>query len=75
MQTHKHLDGFWMVLKGRARFNTEGDVVIAETGPLEGVLLPRGYKYWLEKVGEEDLEMLQVESFDIDIPGEASPHA
>ena len=73
LHAHKHLDGFWMVVKGRARFYTEGDVVIAEAGPLEGVLLPRGYKYWFEKISDEDLEILQVESFDIDIPGEASP--
>ena len=32
LHTHHHLDGFWMVLKGRARFYTEGDVVVAELG-------------------------------------------
>ena len=73
LHAHKHLDGFWMVIKGRARFYTEGDVVIAEAGPLEGVLLPRGYWYRFEKIGDEDLEILQVESFDIDVPGEDSP--
>jgi mannose-6-phosphate isomerase-like protein (cupin superfamily) len=73
MHAHEHLDGFWMVIKGRARFYTEGDVVIAEAGPLEGVTLPRGYKYRFEKIGDEDLEILQVEAFDIDIPGDDSP--
>jgi mannose-6-phosphate isomerase-like protein (cupin superfamily) len=73
LHAHKHLDGFWMVISGRARFYTEGDVVIAEAGPMEGVLLPRGYKYRFEKIGPDDLEILQVESFDIDIPGDDSP--
>jgi mannose-6-phosphate isomerase-like protein (cupin superfamily) len=73
LHAHKHLDGFWMVIKGRARFYTDGDVVIADAGPMEGVLLPRGYKYRFEKIGDEDLEILQVESFDIDIPGDDSP--
>jgi mannose-6-phosphate isomerase-like protein (cupin superfamily) len=73
LHAHKHLDGFWMVVRGRARFYTDGDVLIADAGPLEGVLLPRGYKYRFEKVGDEDLEILQVESFDVDIPGENSP--
>jgi mannose-6-phosphate isomerase-like protein (cupin superfamily) len=77
MHAHKHLDGFWMVIRGRARFYTDGadgeDKLIAEAGPLEGVLLPRGYRYRFEKIGPEDLEILQVESFDVDIPGEDSP--
>ena len=73
LHAHKHVDGFWMVLKGRARFYTQGDVLIADAGPMEGVLLPRGYKYWFEKAGDEDLEMLQVEAFDMPIGGEDTP--
>jgi len=73
LHAHKHLDGFWMVIRGRARFYTEGDLVIAEAGPLEGVFLPRGYKYRFEKIGADDLEILQVEVFDVDIPGDDSP--
>src|SRR5215470_19856259 len=73
MHAHKHLDGFWMVLKGHARFYGDGDVVIADAGPNEGVFLPRGYRYRFEKTGDEDLEILQVEVFDVDIPGDDSP--
>ena len=60
LHSHSHLDGFWMVLSGRARFYGEGDVVIAEIGRHEGVLIPRGCKYWFESASEEPLEILQV---------------
>lgn len=68
LHSHKHLDGFWMVLAGRVRFYGEGDELIGEFGPKEGVLVPRHFKYWFEAVGDEPLELLQVESFDIAIP-------
>jgi mannose-6-phosphate isomerase-like protein (cupin superfamily) len=65
LHSHKHLDGFWMVLKGRARFYGEGDEVIAELGPHDGIMVPRGFKYWFEAVEGETLELLQVEAFDV----------
>lgn len=65
LHSHSHLDGFWMVLSGRVRFYGEGDELIAELGPLEGVLIPRGCPYWFESV--VDAELLQVEAFDIPI--------
>ncbi|MEO5672802.1 MAG: cupin domain-containing protein [Ramlibacter sp.] len=68
LHSHKHLDGFWMVLAGRVRFYGDDDVVIAELGPREGILVPRNFKYWFESIGDETLELLQVESFDIAIP-------
>jgi len=68
LHSHRHLDGFWMVLSGRVRFYGDDDVVIAELGPREGILVPRNFKYWFESIGEETLELLQVESFDIAIP-------
>jgi mannose-6-phosphate isomerase-like protein (cupin superfamily) len=64
LHSHAHVDGFWFVLKGRARFYTTGDEVIKEAGPLEGVLVPRGYPYWFESCGEEELEILQFEASD-----------
>ena len=64
LHSHSHLDGFWMVLSGRARFYGEGDALIAELGKHEGVLLPRGTKYWFESVGPEPLEVLQIEASD-----------
>jgi mannose-6-phosphate isomerase-like protein (cupin superfamily) len=69
LHTHHHLDGFWMVIQGRARFYGEGDVVIADLAAMEGVLIPRHLKYWFESVGDEVLEILQVESSDIPLPG------
>lgn len=68
LHTHHHLDGFWMVLKGQARFYGEGGEVVAELKAMEGVLIPRHFKYWFESVGEEVLEILQIESSDIALP-------
>jgi mannose-6-phosphate isomerase-like protein (cupin superfamily) len=65
LHSHGHLDGFWMVLKGRARFYGEGDELIAELGPHDGILVPRHFKYWFESASEETLELLQVEAADI----------
>ena len=58
---HAHLaqDGFWMVLKGRARFYGEGNVLIADLGPNEGILVPRGFQYWFESGSSELLELLR----------------
>lgn len=68
LHSHRHLDGFWMVLGGRVRFYGDGDALIGEFGKHEGVLIPRGFKYWFESVGDEALELLQVESFNVSIP-------
>ena len=59
---HYHTGGdtSWMVLKGAARFYGVGDKLIGELGPNEGILLPGGSRYWFEKVGSEDLEILQI---------------
>ncbi len=75
LHSHKHLDGFWFVLKGRARFYGEGDAVVADLGPHEGVLIPRNFAYWFESAGEEDLELLQVEAFDVALPDMAAIRA
>lgn len=68
LHSHGHLDGFWMVLKGRARFYGEGDKLLADLGPHEGILLPRNFKYWFESSSDETLELLQVEAADISMP-------
>ncbi len=62
LHAHRDLDGFWFVLAGRARFYTTDDALVGELGPSDGVLLPRGYPYWFEKVGDDDLEILQVQA-------------
>lgn len=68
LHSHAHQDGFWMILKGRARFYGEGNGLLGDFGPYEGILVPRGFKYWFESAGDEDLEILQVEAFDIALP-------
>jgi len=61
---HAKVDGFWFVLAGRAKFYGPEDSVIGECGPKEGVVIPQYARYWFEKVGEEDLEILLVQAFD-----------
>jgi mannose-6-phosphate isomerase-like protein (cupin superfamily) len=65
LHSHAHVDGFWFVLSGRARFYTTGDELLGEFGPNEGVLVPREYPYWFESCGAEDLEILQFEASDV----------
>jgi mannose-6-phosphate isomerase-like protein (cupin superfamily) len=61
LHAHRHMDGFWYVLAGRARFYTRDDEVIGEFGSGQGVMIPTMYPYWFERVGDEELEILQVE--------------
>ena len=68
LHSHTHLDGMWTVLSGRARFYGDGNKPIAELGPYEGILIPRGFKYWFESTGEEVLILHQVEASDIAMP-------
>jgi mannose-6-phosphate isomerase-like protein (cupin superfamily) len=39
-------------------------VLIAELGPEEGITIPGGARYWFEKTGDVDLELLQCVSYD-----------
>lgn len=64
LHSHKGMDGFWLVLRGRVKFYGPGDALIAELGQHEGILLPRGTEYWFESSGEEDLELLQMAAFE-----------
>jgi mannose-6-phosphate isomerase-like protein (cupin superfamily) len=60
LHSHAVTDTCWLVLKGRARFYGEGDSILGEFGPMEGIMTPRGTQYWFESAIEgEDLEMLQ----------------
>jgi len=61
---HNNSDTTWFVLRGRVKFYGPGDVVIAELGPEEGIAIPGGARYWFEKTGDVDLELLQCVSFD-----------
>ena len=57
---HTNSDTTWMVLKGRVRFYGLGDTLIGEYGVGEGILMPGGARYWFEKAGDDELELLQV---------------
>jgi mannose-6-phosphate isomerase-like protein (cupin superfamily) len=57
---HTGGDNCWMILRGAARFYGVGDVLIGEFGPHDGILIPGGSRYWFEKIGDEDLEILQI---------------
>jgi mannose-6-phosphate isomerase-like protein (cupin superfamily) len=59
---HRYQDGFFMVLAGRVRFYGDGDRLIADLGPNEGILIPHDFKYWFESAGEQNLELIQVEA-------------
>jgi mannose-6-phosphate isomerase-like protein (cupin superfamily) len=65
LHSHSHLDGFWYILSGRARFYSDATTLIGEFGKSEGISIPRGTKYWFEAAGDEPLELLQVECSDI----------
>ena len=62
LHMHRSLDGFWFVLRGQASFYTTDDELVATLGHFEGILVPRGYPYWFESTGDENLEILQVEA-------------
>ncbi len=57
---HTGGDNCWLVLRGAARFYGVGDKLLGEFTENEGILLPGGSRYWFEKVGPEDLEILQI---------------
>jgi mannose-6-phosphate isomerase-like protein (cupin superfamily) len=57
---HTNSETAWMVLRGRVRFYGVGDELIGEYGQNEGIFIPGGARYWFEKVGDEDLELLQM---------------
>ena len=64
LHSHTSSDGFFLVLEGRVTFYGEGDVVVAELGRDEGVVMPHGFKYWFASSGEEPLRILHVAASD-----------
>ena len=65
---HTSMDEIWMVLKGRAVFWGDGDKVLGELGPMEGIFIPAGARYRFAKDGPDDLEILQVTAHDKTAP-------
>jgi mannose-6-phosphate isomerase-like protein (cupin superfamily) len=64
LHTHTGEDAFWFVLNGAVRFYGEGDKVIAELKKTDGILIPRGFKYWFESASDEPLEIIRVAARD-----------
>ena len=54
------------MLGGRAKFLGEDDVVLADLGKYEGVLVPHGTRYHFVCDGDEPLEILRVS---MNLPG------
>lgn len=67
MHHHTAMDGFWMVLKGQARFHF-ADGTTRELNSHEGLCVPRDVKYWFEQTGPDALEILQVDAIHPNIP-------
>jgi mannose-6-phosphate isomerase-like protein (cupin superfamily) len=65
LHSHAAMDGLWFVLSGQARFyGTKENVMIAELSAHQAIFIPRDFPYWFEKIGEDRLELLQVEAID-----------
>jgi mannose-6-phosphate isomerase-like protein (cupin superfamily) len=69
---HTKSETAWMVLSGRVRFYGVGDALLGEFGPHEGIFLPGGARYWFEKTGPDDLELLQMVGIDRTGDGKAA---
>lgn len=65
---HTGSDTTWYVLEGRVKFYGVGDEIIGEFGKNEGIFIPGGSRYWFEKSGEGDLQMLQMVAYDSTYP-------
>ncbi len=76
MHSHTGEDEAWVVLSGRARFYgvnkdaDNGEEVVGELGPREGIMIPKGVPYWFESASDEQLEILRVSSIDKSVKSE-----
>ncbi|MDH3445663.1 MAG: cupin domain-containing protein [Deltaproteobacteria bacterium] len=64
LHTHTGEDAFWYVIGGAVKFYGEGDKLIGEYKKGEGILVPRGFKYWFESASGDPLEILRVTAKD-----------
>ena len=67
LHTHTGEDAFWYVISGAVKFYGEGDKLIGEYKKGEGIVIPRGFKYWFESGAPEQLEILRVTAKDQNI--------
>jgi len=59
LHAHTDQDHSFIILQGKARFH-DGDGNPRELGRNEGILLPRGAKYYFQSCGDEPLVLLRV---------------
>jgi len=62
---HSRVDGMFTVLSGKIRFYGPGDELIADCGPMEGLIMPRNARYWFDNIGEGDAEVMLVQGFHV----------
>jgi mannose-6-phosphate isomerase-like protein (cupin superfamily) len=70
LHIHTGMDSFYMVRRGEVTFYGPDDAVIGTFGPNEGLTVPHGNAYWFASTGKEDLEFLQVVTWDSAIKDE-----
>ena len=75
LHTHTGEDAFWYVISGAVKFYGEGDRLVGEYQKGEGILIPRGYKYWFESAAPEPLEILRVTAKDQNIENKRVDHS
>ena len=75
LHSHTGDDAFWYVMSGAVKFYGEGDEVIGEFNKGEGILIPRGFKYWFESSSSEPLEILRVTAKDQKIENQRVDHS
>jgi mannose-6-phosphate isomerase-like protein (cupin superfamily) len=75
LHSHTGDDAFCFVLSGAVKFYGEGDEVIGEFNKGEGILIPRGFKYWFESSSSEPLEILRVTAKDQKVENQRIDHS
>ena len=75
LHTHTGDDAFWYVISGAVKFYGEGDRLVGEYKKGEGILIPRGYKYWFESAAPEPLEILRVTAKDQKVENQRVDHS
>jgi mannose-6-phosphate isomerase-like protein (cupin superfamily) len=75
LHSHTGDDAFWYVISGAVKFYGEGDEVIGEFNRGEGILIPRGFKYWFESSSREPLEILRVTAKDQKVENQRVDHS
>jgi mannose-6-phosphate isomerase-like protein (cupin superfamily) len=75
LHSHTGDDAFWYVISGAVKFYGEGDEVIGEFNKGEGILIPRGFKYWFESSSSEPREILRVTAKDQKVENQRVDHS